>query len=199
MTCQHCDKPVHCRGLCAAHYLAARRSGAIEVRATRGRWPVVGVCACGKAIHARGLCQACYRLMRRAELLASSSTCRECNKPHYGKGLCHTHYDRAYRAGNLSDRCIVCWRPRAVRDLCKFCYNAVKVPRKVHPVAPCSEEGCVREVHSSGLCRAHYLRAWRAQHRVQCDGHVAHRWDENKRCVRCGIKRRYQYRKETTT
>lgn len=29
MTCRYCDKPVHAQERCAAHYIAARRSGSV--------------------------------------------------------------------------------------------------------------------------------------------------------------------------
>ena len=66
MTCEHCDKPVRCRGLCATHYHAwwMGRDFFYKGRQTE-------VCECGKPVHAKGKCSACYQRDRQARLRVS--------------------------------------------------------------------------------------------------------------------------------
>lgn len=66
------------------------------------------------------------------------STCslNGCDKPHYAKGLCNGHYQRAKRTGDPGSA----WLQQRGRV--------------------CETEGCEREHSAHGMCSFHYYR-WR--------------------------------------
>lgn len=69
-----------------------------------------------------------------------------CDRPLSRTGLCHGHYERRRRTGNLSEH----------------------IPIRVRSEMPksCTVDGCTSAVNSGGLCHVHYARAFRKGYRV---------------------------------
>src|SRR5262249_37299873 len=79
-----------------------------------------------------------------------------CGRRHYGRGLCHTHYQRARDSGALGGRtCSVpgCGKPMAARGHCWMHYQRLRStgdPAAVKRVA-CCPEGTERWSPSNGV------------------------------------------------
>ncbi|MGH3795639.1 MAG: hypothetical protein ACRDSP_12185 [Pseudonocardiaceae bacterium] len=100
-----------------------------------------------------------------------------CNRKHYGRGLCKTHYMRQVRTGHPGPAAITtrppreptctvtgCEQPHQARGLCRTHYSRWQRTGDIHPDTPraprrCRLPGCSRRHHRQGMCRMHFRRA----------------------------------------
>jgi hypothetical protein len=99
-----CEQPIKARGLCDAHYSAARRHGGDPL----GRH-IVSKCSvdgCEEPAHGKGMCARHYKLMKRhgdphyQRPPATTCGADDCNQPAVTKGYCNAHYQRFKRYGD---------------------------------------------------------------------------------------------------
>lgn len=111
-----CGQSVKARGLCAKHYLKARRDGDLSLFSGpgRGRYaPEIsrtcpGVGSCGKPELARGFCASCYQSrIRNGSLprlpkvnVGKKCGVQRCPNVARGLGFCAGHYDRFKKYGD---------------------------------------------------------------------------------------------------
>jgi hypothetical protein len=100
----------------------------------------------------------------------------DCDRKHYAKDYCKTHYDRVTRYGRVEQiqsynsspdgLCTVdgCEDKHWAKGFCRDHYNRVTRygrPDRVrnwNPGASCGVEGCDKPVHAHGYCSTHYAR-----------------------------------------
>jgi hypothetical protein len=116
-----------------------------------------------------------------------------CEREHYGKGYCRRHHKWIFESKTFDERvarlCEYCHKPLAgdARIDTKFCSTSCKM--KYHRAqgcytaeataasrGVCELEGCENPVHAQGLCRTHYMRAWR-------HGDVTHEPPKPEKCA----------------
>lgn len=99
-----------------------------------------------------------------------------CDRKHYARDYCKTHYDRVTRYGRVEQirpynssadgLCTVegCEGAHWAKGFCRDHYNRVTRqgrPDRVrtwNPGAKCAVEGCERQSHAHGYCATHYAR-----------------------------------------
>jgi hypothetical protein len=125
--CRLCERAVYGRGLCNAHYTAARRRNPYR--------PLCEVRGCALPVHARGLCTTCYQRWRRRTI---APVCRAtgCQGPRDTGGLCNNHH-KAVQRGHVAICATGCVVPQlAGRGLCSRCYmRAWRAEKREHDYA----------------------------------------------------------------
>lgn len=160
-----CVSEVKARGLCAKHYLQARRSGSLDQfdGPGRGRYApeksktCKGVFECGKKESARGFCGSCYQMRRKIGELSlipivnAGMICRVdlCKNKAQGFGFCSGHYDRFKKYG-----------------------DPLGLAQK-RTGGPCGTPGCSGVVTANGVCAACYSRIKKRGHAGYSKKHLA--------------------------
>jgi hypothetical protein len=111
-------------------------------------------CGNSKVIKKRKYCFKCANL-RKKKLAFKCG----CNKPHYGKGLCSSCYQRMkYRKVNNPDKiCNICKSQKLNKNQKKFCSNC-RADINKKKVEKCN---CDKPHHAKGLCRSCYNKMYR--------------------------------------
>lgn len=83
----------------------------------------------------------------------------ECDRRHYGKGLCVNHYNSQYRASVKANPVLLCGiegcgRAHNARGLCNTHYQRSRAAKK-----RCAVNGCGKPYARSGYCRGHFDRS----------------------------------------
>lgn len=107
MTCIHCSKPTHAKGLCLAHYNRLRRHG----NPLGGRPTRPSICShreCSEPHYAKGYCHIHWKRIREGISLDKPLPIRQshcdvegCDRKHYSKGLCNPHWSRLRSSGDV--------------------------------------------------------------------------------------------------
>lgn len=93
----------------------------------------------------------------------------DCDRRHYGKGLCKKHYNREHRRGRTPGTCSVdgCERSTGAMGgrMCATHYRRIReghpldLPVRGYGQTGCNEPGCDEPHAAWGLCKFHYARA----------------------------------------
>jgi hypothetical protein len=146
-----CDRRATTRGWCTAHYQRWRSTGDVRADVPIGGHPVSRTCSiegCGRKRYTkRGWCEMHYRRWKRTGRLRAADPprgtatrlCRipDCTGPVDAQDLCHGHYLRLLRNGDVGEE--------------------DPLSRRKQPEI-CTVDGCERETNAKGLCRAHRSR-----------------------------------------
>lgn len=128
-----CNRPVHCKGMCALHWTRERDGVAPGLPFGPGTKPVGSCSECDDYAYARDLCSKHYQRWREG-LPGRACSAPGCERGVTCRGLCGMHYQR-WRKDNVSD-----------------------VRRYADYGTACHVDGCTNPPWSGGLCNMHYLR-----------------------------------------
>lgn len=222
---ESCDRPHSAKGFCGAHYARYRRGVDVDKEPIANRQYEPDICAyedCGRprGISGRqGMCQGHYlQLLRGEELrpialhikrsddgMVQSENGRiceieSCDRPHYAKGLCNGHWQRARRGVDLnvsiaeryeSDVCSYpdCGRVRVDRGLCQTHYKQLLAGEELRPIQlqvkqgdECWVPGCTNASKLKGGCQKH-----RHISRFHLNRQQVERLYNDPRCMICGV------------
>lgn len=103
-----CRRPVDARDMCNAHYLRHLRGADLSAPLHPRQRYNGAKCLepeCEREARSAGRCMPCYH-KHRARVVTDGSGCRvpDCNRAHYGRGLCRVHHARDYRTGSTDFR-----------------------------------------------------------------------------------------------